>query len=64
MDDNAPSLTSKALQRAANKAANKILAAGGYDHKGVSLQANERRALAKKRARASEARQRQKKNKK
>ena len=64
MDDNTPSLTSKALQRAANKAANKILAAGGYDHKGMSLQANERRALAKKRARAAEAKKSEHKAKK
>lgn len=64
MDDNTPSLTSKALQRAANKAANKILAAGGYDHKGMSLQANARRALATKRAKASETQKRQREAKK
>lgn len=62
MDDNTPTLSSKAVQRAANKAANQILAAGGYDHKGMSLLARERRALAKKRAKASATRQ-AKKNK-
>lgn len=54
----------KPTQRAATIAANKLLAAAGYDPRGLSLQAGQRKALAKKRAKTGENRQRQKANKK
>lgn len=50
----------KATQRAAERAANKLLAAAGYDANGLTLQAMERRRMAKKRARAAESRGREK----
>jgi hypothetical protein len=54
----------KATQRAAERAANKLLAAAGCDANGLTLQAMERRRMAKKRARAAESRGREKAAKK
>lgn len=49
----------KATQRAAECAASKLLAAAGYDPKGVSLQAKEKRAAAKRRYKSAEERSRE-----
>ncbi|MGB3840398.1 MAG: hypothetical protein WA930_14960 [Rhodanobacter sp.] len=49
----------KLTQRGAARAANLILAAAGYDPKGVSLKAKEKRAAAKRRYKSAEERSRE-----
>lgn len=54
----------KLTQAAAQKAANMLLAAAGYDPKGVNLKAKARRAAAKSHYRIDELKQQEKRLKK